>query len=574
MTDKSEVNSDNREIQKYKHIFQKVNELDEILLKYIKSVITSSYDTAIFNIESILDSYINNRKEVVVANKRLVEYSKIQSECIEKSVKVIDSCKFENINLFQAFDQIKRNLIDKKHKYDNISNSSYTLDFGDDVKDFLKNSVRYYEMKFSSNEKKYADECYEVLRSQDYNGLVKIISLINDDVKEVDFDNFYNLYSVTVKDLDKSFLALKIEDYSTFVLEDRKSLNEIIDLLSNFELSFVKHSDSDTENIKNVSKSILDIYNKTYDEFIIIKNNEKVEINKVRVMPSLTFEKTIEKKSIELISNEKTFLQFSAFMENVINKISEIKELVTKIMIENTNYKVDYEVFELCSKINKEFYKIVAFCDETNSEYVLKKSHDIINGIQETISIKCENINSEENTLKEEFINNCVYVKDEIFDNIKIELLKNDIDDITKVENVSKLFNKDYETEVFAMKQNASFNEELENFKRNSILKELSTFEQIMSDSVKSLKDDENQKIKDFVSFMEKSNEYLEKTLNEFGIFIISPEEKSKFDSKEQQILLAEKKDGYKKGEIIKVINSGYKEKDEVVLKANVVCSV
>ena len=43
------------------------------------------------------------------------------------------------------------------------------------------------------------------------------------------------------------------------------------------------------------------------------------------------------------------------------------------------------------------------------------------------------------------------------------------------------------------------------------------------------------------------------------------------FNGREHEVLMAEVKEGFKKGEIIKTLNKGYRFNDQIILKANVV---
>jgi molecular chaperone GrpE (heat shock protein) len=63
------------------------------------------------------------------------------------------------------------------------------------------------------------------------------------------------------------------------------------------------------------------------------------------------------------------------------------------------------------------------------------------------------------------------------------------------------------------------------------------------------------------------------KVLRAHNIGLIKPKPKDMFDAKEHEVLTAEKHEGYKKGEIIKLINSGYRQNGEVLLRANVVAA-
>ncbi|MCL2753821.1 MAG: nucleotide exchange factor GrpE, partial [Defluviitaleaceae bacterium] len=58
-----------------------------------------------------------------------------------------------------------------------------------------------------------------------------------------------------------------------------------------------------------------------------------------------------------------------------------------------------------------------------------------------------------------------------------------------------------------------------------------------------------------------------------FGIEKISPKTHEQFNAKEHEVLMAEQKEGFTKGEIIKTINSGYRYNDTIIVRANVIAA-
>ncbi len=57
------------------------------------------------------------------------------------------------------------------------------------------------------------------------------------------------------------------------------------------------------------------------------------------------------------------------------------------------------------------------------------------------------------------------------------------------------------------------------------------------------------------------------------GVDIIAPKPHDIFNGKEHEVIMAEKNNDFKKGEIIKLINSGYKNKNYIILRANVIAA-
>ncbi|MDR1705404.1 MAG: nucleotide exchange factor GrpE [Clostridiales bacterium] len=118
---------------------------------------------------------------------------------------------------------------------------------------------------------------------------------------------------------------------------------------------------------------------------------------------------------------------------------------------------------------------------------------------------------------------------------------------------------------------------ELENkiikFYKEHLLYELSTFEEIQNYSLPRLRNSEDDNIRAFVAFLDSSGETLDGILKQNGIELIRPLPHDVFNGREHEVLMAEKDEGFKKGEIIKLMNSGYKQGNQVLLRANVIAS-
>jgi len=61
--------------------------------------------------------------------------------------------------------------------------------------------------------------------------------------------------------------------------------------------------------------------------------------------------------------------------------------------------------------------------------------------------------------------------------------------------------------------------------------------------------------------------------LRKNNITPIRPNPQEIFNGKEHEVLVAEKQEGFNKGEIIKLVGSGYRYKDVVLMRANVIAA-
>ncbi|MDR1664140.1 MAG: nucleotide exchange factor GrpE [Clostridiales bacterium] len=111
------------------------------------------------------------------------------------------------------------------------------------------------------------------------------------------------------------------------------------------------------------------------------------------------------------------------------------------------------------------------------------------------------------------------------------------------------------------------------NYKKDTLLYEINTYEEILNYSVSRLRESAYEPVARAVKLLDETQASLEMLLKKNNIRPIRPEPREMFNGKEHEVLIAEKQDGYNKGEIIKVLASGYKYKDTVVLRANVIAA-
>ncbi len=146
------------------------------------------------------------------------------------------------------------------------------------------------------------------------------------------------------------------------------------------------------------------------------------------------------------------------------------------------------------------------------------------------------------------------------------------INAIEKVQNLDSVSGIEINKDTFSIDIDSNFQLELDNFKKECVLREISTFEEIINHSLSTLSENENNF--EFIKFMEEINEDIRSSLEKHDIKIILPKVEETFDAKEHFVLVAEKDKMFKKGQIIKVVSSGFKENDLVIVKANVVCAI
>jgi len=110
-------------------------------------------------------------------------------------------------------------------------------------------------------------------------------------------------------------------------------------------------------------------------------------------------------------------------------------------------------------------------------------------------------------------------------------------------------------------------------FKKEALLYEVSTYEEILYYSVSRLRESNAPQVESAVRILDETFQSIENLLTESGIAVIRPAPHDPFNGREHEVLAAEEQEGFAKGEIIKVMTSGYKHLDQVILRANVIAA-
>ena len=110
-------------------------------------------------------------------------------------------------------------------------------------------------------------------------------------------------------------------------------------------------------------------------------------------------------------------------------------------------------------------------------------------------------------------------------------------------------------------------------YKKEALLYEISTFEEILYYSVSRLRESTLPHVAAAVQILDETIRMLEALITNRGITIIRPNPHEPFNGREHEVLTAEEQEGFAKGQIIKTMVSGYKQNDQVIIRANVVAA-
>jgi molecular chaperone GrpE (heat shock protein) len=277
---------------------------------------------------------------------------------------------------------------------------------------------------------------------------------------------------------------------------------------------------------------------------------------------------------------------FAALNEEVANYIDSI-DVDYKRAAYSLQRLISEEVL-LAEEITKVFARALS---EINSEIECENiERDILAGIKETIDIKISGLresiqafssrgseilksySEEKNTPQNE--------RESVSEKICAAWLDSP-PHFLKDDKIHEFFSS--HEEIFATcrerikKQVGKYTENLEKvsfrFKKEVLLYEVCTFEEILIHSVSRLRVSKNADVFAAAQMLDNAFRELEVILKKNNIAVIRPAPKDIFNAKEHEVLVAEKHDGFEKGEIIKIITAGYRFKEQVVLRANIIAA-
>jgi len=215
---------------------------------------------------------------------------------------------------------------------------------------------------------------------------------------------------------------------------------------------------------------------------------------------------------------------------------------------------------------------------------------NILKGIIETIEIKVESLHESIQSFKEDGLNLLGSFNDEKPIASHDEILgaqeavqKAWLESPPELECVAEFFATILHGDIFVpfqdrvKKRIISYLEKADKlafrFKKEVLLYEICTFEEILTHSASRLRESHWDDMAAAERELTAAYSNLETLLENNSIIAICPAAHEPFNAFEHEILVAESLEGFAKGEIIKIINTGYKQNGKVILRANVVAA-
>lgn len=309
------------------------------------------------------------------------------------------------------------------------------------------------------------------------------------------------------------------------------------------------------------------------------------------------------------LSNYETFKDayrdaYSLFYKSIVEMLDELLDAETgKGYTKKTLFQMNRESFTyngMAREMREIFSGLSRYMEERSGELDASDCRDIVAGIRETVTIKIESLleNSDHYALSaEKYLSDFSAFEAEIQetdrDNLlemvinaimpALSVLSNSSDERKACSQIKAAFGLALSGDLFqkakesALRQKNQCFEGLKKtsykFLRDCLLFEVGTFEEIVHYSVSRLRESTNEAVIGCVGEIDKLSLELDGKLRRFDIETIRPAPHEMFNGKEHEVLMAEKNDDYKKGEIIKVMNSGYKQNGSVITRANVIAA-
>ena len=275
---------------------------------------------------------------------------------------------------------------------------------------------------------------------------------------------------------------------------------------------------------------------------------------------------------------------------------ARLDEYVSKLVVQEVyfNKKAVSALIMMTNDVAQCFGGIMEYYGENSEELLACEEKDIIKGVAETILIKIDSLNEAvnvfENDTKGLF---AAFSKDElaldpeaailfqahIVENLLplgenekngAKIVKQLADDAVKQRDFVE-YKQNFEKNL--SKKSEGLEKRMLTYMRDSFFYELSTFEEIMYYSVSRLRESENICVISFVAEIDSQYKRTGDILAKYDVEKIAPVAHDAFNAKENEVLMAEESEGFKKGEIIKTINSGYRQGDVVIMRANVIAA-
>lgn len=602
------------------HIKMKV--MLRILHHLIEENKLSMYDEKIFEYFDNLMLYYNNTLKLFYDNEEKIKTGKAK-EILEGICDVL-SAQLRQFKESQLADQT---IADEKSKINPIK--AEKDNFLTEEKIDILNQLDDLEKQWASKKiKDYIISFREYLNilTEDEEKEIELIeniySALIKDLKESLYIGYVRKSEKGIKKLNDFHLRKAANFYYESIKQEKENIEAIIKIQVKAleeEMEVENYEEEEEQIIQEILHTVREAYQhlgREIDELeLFFKESE--EDNKIVLFTSEEFEEYLNNQGLKSYINDimvrkklnlkvdepdECLESFEVFNSNW----EELKEEILKLYIEKINldeFKEDINKklqanIDLSTKVSRLFSDFITSYEKEKEKINEEAKYlAILDGIYETINIKIESINENIEAFAKtiEEVNshianetNLSYFEEE-FIKLNIEIYNIFINEAVKEYSIEEegffnwaqeYLNKEYE-EAFALFDNKvknlleklyqEVNRKINKFLKEYLLFEVSTYEEIVNYSVSRLREETDDFVTEYVANIDKLTLCLEDTLKEYEIEFVEPVPHDMFNGREHEVLMAEVKEGFKKGEIIKTLNKGYRFNDQIILKANVV---
>ena len=275
---------------------------------------------------------------------------------------------------------------------------------------------------------------------------------------------------------------------------------------------------------------------------------------------------------------------------------AQLKEYVDKLVLQEVYYnkKAASALAMMSGDVSRCFGSITEYYDANSEALSECDEKDIVKGVAETIIIKIDSLNEATQAFEQDthellsvFSQDDIALDPEAAVFFQAYLVKNLMplgrEEKNGAKTVRQLATRALEQRAFdeykqgldkiLSKKSEKLEKKMLSFMRDSFFYELSTFEEIMYYSVSRLRESANEVVAGFVTEIDNQHKNTGDILAKYGVEKIAPVAHDVFNPKENEVLMAEESEGFAKGEIIKTINSGYRQGDVIIMRANVIAA-
>lgn len=456
-----------------------------------------------------------------------------------------------------------------------------------------------------------------------HNSYIEILQNIYYGIIDNDYKNLYKAYCYITKGSIEKINNLQFRKAADFYYESIKQEREILETIMTVQVNALadelKHTELEVieqQQINQILDTLIEAYQHLKREIESLEIYFKESENKTKEIKLMNLDEfkqyIIDEGAKKYIDDliPKQFPNDIAKLDNLIinsksnfeTKFNEyIKQIIDyKIVCINKNYNISNEINDFAiqkSNMIDEFincFKIIKdYCDLNLENLNQTQYNEILNGIYETLQIKLESLEES----KQLFLNSINSIKDNLkfglSDKLKNNIVKENLDYWFKecplteqsfIFTIESLYNNIENSEILLkyvsglkrqkQSQQDSLNKKYIQFLKEHLLFELTTYEEILNYSVSKIREEtELDVVKGFIKTIDDINLEIENLLIKYSIFTIKPKPYDVFNGKEHEVLMAEKHDNFEKGQIVKLMNTGYKYNNSVIIRANVIAA-